>query len=58
MGEQMFSKITRSIALLGMASVGGLVIAWMLFIVGRPDPTMNYLDDLNAGIEQVPEGQK
>ncbi len=54
----MFSKIIRSIALLGMVSVGGLVIAWMLFIVGRPDPTVNYLDELNAGIEQLSEEQK
>ena len=54
----MFSKIIRSIALLGMASVGGLVIAWMLFIVGRPDPTVNYLDELNAGIELLSEEQK
>ena len=54
----MFSKIIRSVALLGMASAGGLVIAWMLFIVGRPDPTVNYLDELNAGIEQLSEEQK
>ena len=54
----MFPKFTRSIALLGMVSVSGIVIAWMLFIVGRPDPSVNYLAELNAEVEQIPDSQK
>ena len=44
--------------LLGSISISGLVLAWIIFNVGQPHPSVNYHEQFNADISEIPESQR
>ena len=43
---------------LGSISISGLVLAWIIFNAGHPNPNVDYHEQLNAGIAEISEDDK
>lgn len=54
----MFMKFGRISALLGLGAVGTYVVALILFNLGKPNPSTDYLGEFNAPVDEIAEEDK